>query len=146
MEENAMIKEFKEFAFKGNMIDLAFAVIIGGAFGKIVTSLVNDVIMPLIGQLLGNVNFTDLFISLNGTKYASLADAQAAGAATVNYGVFINTIIDFISVALIIFLIVRQINRMKKAPAPADPTTKDCPHCFTPIPIPATRCPNCTSE
>ncbi len=141
-----MIKEFKEFAFKGNMIDLAFAVIIGGAFGKIITSLVNDVIMPLIGQLLGNVNFTDLFISLNGTKYASLADAQAAGAATVNYGVFINTIIDFIIVALIIFLIVRQINRMKKAPAPVDPTTKDCPHCFTPIPIPATRCPNCTSE
>jgi large conductance mechanosensitive channel len=141
-----MVKEFKEFAFKGNMIDLAFAVIIGGAFGKIITSLVNDIIMPLIGQLLGKVNFTDLFISLNGTKYASLAGAQAAGAATINYGVFLNTIIDFIIVAFIIFLIVRQINRMKKAPAPAAPTSKECPYCSTQIPIPATRCPNCTSE
>jgi large conductance mechanosensitive channel len=127
------------------MIDLAFAVIIGGAFGKIITSLVNDIFMPLIGQLLGNVNFTDLFISLSGTKYASLADAQAAGAATLNYGVFINTIIDFVIVAFIIFLIVKQINRMNRAPAPA-PTTKECPLCFTQIPIPATRCPNCTSE
>ncbi|OGO12195.1 MAG: mechanosensitive ion channel protein MscL [Chloroflexi bacterium RBG_16_47_49] len=141
-----MFKEFKEFAFKGNMIDLAFAVIIGGAFGKIITSLVNDIIMPLIGQLLGNANFKDLFISLNGIKYASLADAQAAGAATFNYGMFINTIIDFLIVAFIIFLIVRQINRMKKAPVPTAPTTKECPHCFTQIPIPATRCPNCTSE
>ena len=141
-----MIKEFKEFAFKGNMIDLAFAVIIGGAFGKIITSLVNDVIMPLIGQLLGNVNFTDLFISLNGTKYASLADAQAAGAATVNYGVFINTIIDFVIIAFVIYLLIKQINRSKKAAAQAAPTTKECPHCFTQIPIPAKRCPNCTSE
>jgi large conductance mechanosensitive channel len=140
-----MLKEFKEFAIKGNMIDLAFAVIIGGAFGKIITSLVNDIFMPLIGQLLGNVNFTDLFISLSGTKYASLADAQTAGAATLNYGVFINTIIDFVIVAFIIFLIVKQINRMNRAPAPA-PTTKECPLCFTQIPIPATRCPNCTSE
>ena len=146
MEENSVLKEFKEFAFKGNMIDLAFAVILGGAFGKIITSLVNDIIMPLIGQLLGNVNFADLFISLSGTKYASLADAQAAGAATFNYGVFINTIIDFLIVAFIIFLIVKQINRMKKAPAPAEVTTKECPFCFTQIPIPATRCPNCTSE
>jgi large conductance mechanosensitive channel len=146
VEEYPVLKEFKEFAFKGNMIDLAFAVIIGGAFGKIITSLVNDIIMPLIGQLLGNVNFADLFISLNGTKYASLADAQAAGAATFNYGLFINTIIDFLIVAIVIFLIVRQINRMKKAPAPVAPTTKECPHCFTQIPIPATRCPNCTSE
>ena len=141
-----MLKEFKEFALKGNMIDLAIAVILGGAFGKIITSLVNDIIMPLIGQLLGKVNFSDLFISLNGTKYASLADAQAAGAATFNYGLFINTIIDFLIVAFIIFLIVRQINRMKKAPAPVAPTTKECPYCYTQIPIPATRCPNCTSE
>lgn len=141
-----MWKEFKEFALKGNMIDLAFAVIIGGAFGKIITSLVNDIIMPLLGQLLGKVNFTDLFISLNGTKYASLADAQAAGAATLNYGVFINAIIDFLIVAFVIFLIVKQINRMKKAPAPAAATTKECPYCFTQIPIPATRCPHCTSE
>jgi large conductance mechanosensitive channel len=141
-----MWKEFKEFALKGNMIDLAFAVIIGGAFGKIITSLVNDIIMPLLGQLLGKVNFTDLFISLNGTKYASLADAQAAGAATLNYGVFINAIIDFLIVAFVIFLIIKQINRMKKAPAPVAATTKECPYCFTQIPIPATRCPNCTSE
>jgi large conductance mechanosensitive channel len=141
-----MLKEFKEFAIKGNMIDLAIAVILGGAFGKIITSLVNDIIMPPLGLLLGNVNFTDLFVSLNGTKYASLADAQAAGAATLNYGLFINTIIDFLIVAFIIFLIVRQINRMKGAPVPAAPTTKDCPYCYTQIPIPATRCPNCTSE
>jgi large conductance mechanosensitive channel len=141
-----VLKEFKEFAIKGNMIDLAIAVILGGAFGKIITSLVNDIIMPPLGLLLGNVNFTDLFVSLNGTKYASLADAQAAGAATLNYGLFINTIIDFLIVAFIIFLIVRQINRMKRAPVPAAPTTKDCPYCYTQIPIPATRCPNCTSE
>lgn len=141
-----MLKEFKDFALRGNALDLAIAVIIGGAFGKIITSLVNDIIMPPLGLLLGNVNFTDLFVSLNGTKYASLADAQAAGAATLNYGVFINTIIDFIIVAFIIFLIVRQMNRMKKAPAPAAPSTKECPYCYTQIPIPATRCPNCTSE
>jgi large conductance mechanosensitive channel len=141
-----MFKEFKEFAFKGNMIDLAFAVIIAGAFGLIIASLVNDIIMPLLGQLLGKVNFADLFISLSGTKYDSLAAAKAAGAATVNYGVFINTIINFIIIALVIFLLVKQINRMKKAPVAAAPTTKDCPHCFTQIPIPATRCPNCTSE
>ncbi len=143
-----MLKEFKEFVMKGNVIDLAVAVIIGAAFGRIITSLVNDIIMPPLGLLLGKVNFTDLFISLNGTKYATLADAQAAGAATINYGVFINTIIDFILVALVIFLIIRSINRMKRAPAPAPvaPTTKECPYCFTQIPIPATRCPNCTSE
>jgi large conductance mechanosensitive channel len=141
-----MLKEFKEFVMKGNVIDLAVAVIIGAAFGKIITSLVNDIIMPPLGLLLGNVNFTDLFISLDGTKYPSLADAQAAGAATLNYGLFINTIIDFVLVAFVIFLVIRQINRMKKVPAPASPTTKECPHCFTQIPIPATRCPNCTSD
>ena len=141
-----MLKEFKDFALRGNVIDLAIAVIIGGAFGKIITSFVNDIIMPPLGLLLGNVNFTDLFIALDGMKYGSLADAQAAGAPTLNYGLFINTIIDFILVAFVIFLVVRQINRVKRAPAPAAPTTKDCPHCFTQIPIPATRCPNCTSE
>lgn len=145
-EDNEMLKEFKDFVMRGNVIDLAVAVIIGGAFGKIITSLVNDILMPLIGQALGKVNFTDLFISLSGTKYASLADAQAAGAATINYGVFINAIIDFIIIAFVIFLIIRQMNRMKKAPAAVAPTTKDCPYCFTQIPIPATRCPHCTSE
>jgi len=141
-----MLKEFKEFVMKGNVIDLAVAVIIGAAFGKIVTSFTNDIIMPPIGLLLGNVNFTDLFIALDGKEYASLAIAQAAGAPTINYGVFINTIIDFIIVAFVIFLIIRQVNRSKRAPAPAVPTTKDCPYCFTQIPIPATRCPNCTSD
>ena len=141
-----MLKEFKDFAIKGNVVDLAIAVIMGAAFGAIISSLVNDVIMPVIGYALGGVNFNDLFISLDGTAYPSLAAAKAAGAATINYGVFINTIIDFIIVAFVIFLLVRSINKMKKAPAPAAVTTKDCPHCFTQIPIPATRCPNCTSE
>jgi large conductance mechanosensitive channel len=145
-EENAMLKEFRDFVMKGNVIDLAVAVIIGAAFGKIVTSFTNDIIMPPIGMLLGNVNFTDLFIALDGNQYASLAIAQAAGAPTINYGVFINTIIDFIIMAFVIFLIVKQMKRMKQAPAPAAPTTKECPFCFTQIPIPATRCPNCTSE
>jgi large conductance mechanosensitive channel len=141
-----MLKEFKEFAMKGNVVDLAVAVILGAAFGAIISSLVNDMIMPVIGYALGGVNFNDLFISLNGTAYPSLAAAKAAGAATINYGVFINAIIDFIIVALVLFLLVRAINKLKKAPAPAAPSTKDCPYCFTAIPIPATRCPNCTSE
>jgi large conductance mechanosensitive channel len=141
-----MWKDFKEFIMRGNVIDLAVAVIIGAAFGAIVTSFVNDIVMPLIGQALGKVNFTDFFISLNGVKYATLADAKAAGAATVNYGVFINTIINFLIIAFVIFIVIRRINRLKKAPAPTEPTTKDCPFCHTQIPIPATRCPNCTSE
>src|SRR4030043_66016 len=141
-----MVKEFKEFALRGSVIDLAIGVIIGAAFGKIVTSLTNDIIMPPIGLLLGGVNFTDLFIALDGNEYASLAAAQAIGAPTINYGVFINAIIDFIIVAFVIFLIVRQMNRMKRAPAPAAPSTKECPYCYTQIPIPAARCPNCTSD
>jgi large conductance mechanosensitive channel len=141
-----MLKEFKEFAVKGNVVDLAIAVIMGAAFGAIISSLVNDMIMPIIGYALGGVNFNDLFISLNGTTYASLAAAKAAGAPTINYGVFINAIIDFIIVAFVLFLLVKSINQMKKAPAPAAASTKECPYCFTQIPIPATRCPNCTSE
>ena len=141
-----MVKEFKEFALRGSVIDLAIGVIIGAALGKIVTSLTNDIIMPPIGLLLGGVNFTDLFIALDGNEYASLATAQAVGAPTINYGVFINTILDFIIVAFVVFLIVRQMNRMKRAPIPAIPTTKECPYCYTQIPIPATRCPNCTSD
>jgi large conductance mechanosensitive channel len=146
MEVNQMLKEFRDFALKGNVIDLAIAVIIGAAFGAIISSLVNDIIMPPIGYALGGVNFNDLFISLNGVAYASLADAKAAGAPTINYGVFLNTIIDFIIIAFVLFLVVRSINRMKKASAPAAPTTKECPYCFTQIPIPAKRCPNCTSQ
>ena len=141
-----MLKEFKEFVMRGNVLDLAIAVIIGGAFGKIITSFVNDVLMPPIGLLLGGVDFADLFIPLDGQTYESLAAAQAAGAATVNYGVFLNTVIDFVIVAVVIFLVVKAANRMKKPAPVAAPTTKECPHCFTIIPIKATRCPNCTSQ
>jgi large conductance mechanosensitive channel len=145
-----MLKEFKAFALRGNVIDLAIGVIIGGAFGKIVSSFVNDIIMPPIGLLLGGVNFADKFVALDGKIYESLAKAQEVGAPTLNYGMFINTIIDFIIIALVIFFVVKQINKMATkpapAPAPAAPTTKDCPYCFTAIPIKATRCPHCTSE
>jgi large conductance mechanosensitive channel len=141
-----MLKEFREFVMRGNVLDLAVAVIIGGAFGKIITSFVNDILMPPIGLLLGGVDFANLFFSLNGQAYASLADAQAAGAPTINYGVFLNTVIDFLIVALVIFLVVKAANRMKKPAPAATPTTKECPHCFTNIPLKATRCPNCTSQ
>jgi large conductance mechanosensitive channel len=141
-----MLKEFKEFAMRGNVVDLAVGLIIGAAFGKIVTSFVNDILMPPIGLLLGKVDFANLFLTLSGPTAKTLEEAQAAGAVTINYGLFINTIIDFIIVAFAIFLLIRQINRMKSAPAPAAPDTKECPHCFTSIPIKATRCPNCTSE
>jgi large conductance mechanosensitive channel len=141
-----MLKEFKEFAVKGNVIDMAVGIIIGTAFGKIVTSAVNDVIMPPLGLLLGKMDFSNLFINLSGQDVASVADAKAKGFATMNYGLFLNTTIDFIIVAFVIFLLIKQINRLKKAPAPADPTTKECPRCYTAIPIKATRCPHCTSE
>lgn len=143
-----MLKDFKDFAVKGNVIDLAVGVIIGGAFGKIVTSLVNDMIMPIIGLLIGKVDFTNLYISLDGTKYASLAAAQAAGAATFNYGIFINTVIEFIIIAFSIFMVIRQIAKFnrKEEIVETAPTTKECPYCYTNIHIDATRCPNCTSE
>ncbi len=147
-----MLKEFKEFAMRGNVLDMAVGIIIGAAFGGIVTSLVNDVIMPPIGLLLGNVDFSNIFAVLKDGKtpgpYASLAAAKAAGAVTMNVGVFINSIINFIIVAFAIFLLIKNVNRLKRekeAPAAA-PTTKDCSFCFTAIPIKATRCPNCTSE
>lgn len=143
-----MWKEFQKFIARGNVIDLAIGVIIGGAFNRIVTSLVNDIIMPPIGLVLGNVDFTNLFIDLSGVGYNTLAAAQEAGAPTINYGVFINTVINFLIVALVIFLIVRQVNRLQRKPAEPkpEPTTKQCPHCFTDIPIKAARCPNCTSH
>jgi large conductance mechanosensitive channel len=142
-----MLKEFKEFAMRGNVLDMAVGIIIGAAFGKIVTSLVNDVIMPPIGLLLGKVDFSSLYINLSGQEYASLAEAQKAGAATLNYGIFLNTIINFIIVAFAVFLLIRQVNRfVKKEEAPAVPTTRDCPHCLSSIPIKATRCPHCTSQ
>jgi len=148
-----MLKEFKEFAMRGNVVDMAVGIIIGAAFGTIVKSLVADVIMPPIGLALGNVDFANLFIILkSGAEmagpYASLADAQAAGAVTLNYGTFINTIISFIIVAFAVFMLIRNINKLKRkeeAPPP-EPTTKECPHCFSTIPIKATRCPLCTSE
>lgn len=141
-----MLKEFKEFAIRGNVLDLAVAVIMGGAFGKIVTSLVNDILMPPIGVLLGKVDFSNLFINLSGQAYASLAEAKAAGAATINYGVFLNTVIDFVIVAFVIFLLIKQVNRLKREAPPAAPTTKECPYCLSTIPLKATRCAHCTSE
>jgi large conductance mechanosensitive channel len=141
-----MLKEFKEFAMRGNVLDMAVGIIIGAAFGKIVSSLVADVIMPPIGRLLGNLDFSNLFISLSGTAYSSLAEAQKAGAPTINYGIFINTVLDFIIVAFVIFLMIRQVNRFKRQEAPAAPTTKDCAFCYSAVPLKATRCPHCTSE
>lgn len=143
-----MIKEFKDFILRGNVLDLAVAVIIGAAFNKIITSLVNDIIMPPIGLLLGNVDFSNLYINLTRVKYESLAAAQAAGAPTLNYGLFLNTVIDFLIVALIIFLVIRGVNRLipRKPAAPAAPSTRECPFCCSTINIKATRCPNCTSE
>ncbi len=141
-----MWSDFKAFMLRGNVLDLAVAVIIGGAFGKIISSLVNDIIMPLVGLALGGVSFTDRFIALNGQRYATLAEAQEAGAATLNYGLFINAVIDFVIIAFVIFLLVRAISRFK-GPAPAAPTTtKACSYCQTIIPLAATRCPNCTSD
>jgi len=142
----SMMKEFKEFAVKGNVVDLAVGVIIGAAFGKIVTSFVSDVVMPPLGMAMGKVNFTDLFIDLSGQGFASLKAAKDAGAPVISYGLFINTIIDFTIIAFVIFMVIKQINRFKKEPAPAPPNTKDCPFCCTAIPIPAKRCPQCTSE
>ncbi len=141
-----MLKEFRDFIARGNVIDLAVAVIIGGAFGAIVSSFVKDIVMPLISLLTGGIDFTNWFIPLKGGTFATLKAAQDAGVATINIGVFINAIITFLIVALAMFLVVKSMNAMKKKPAPADPTTKDCPYCFTSIAIKATRCPNCTSE
>jgi large conductance mechanosensitive channel len=140
-----MLKEFKEFAMRGNVMDMAIGIIIGAAFGKIISSLVSDVLMPPIGKLMGGVDFSNLFVSLSGGQYASLDAAKAAGAATVNYGVFINTVIDFVIVAFAIFLLVKAMNKAKrKAAAPAAaPTTKPCPECLMEIPINATRCGHC---
>jgi len=143
-----MLKEFKAFAMRGNVLDMAIGIIIGVAFGKIVTSFVNDVVMPPIGLLLGKVDFSNLFIDLSGKSYATLAEAKAAGAATIKYGVFLNTVVDFIIVAFVIFLLVKQVNRMKAkpAPAPAAPNTRDCPYCLSNIPLKASRCAFCTAE
>lgn len=140
-----MLKEFKEFAMRGNVMDLAVGVIIGGAFGKIVGSLVNDVIMPVIGLVLGKVDFSNLFINLSGTSYATLKEAKDAGAATLNYGNFLQAVVDFTILAFVIFIMVRQINKLKREPEAA-PNTKECPFCVSAISLKAIRCPQCTSE
>lgn len=143
-----MLKEFKEFAMKGNVLDMAVGIIIGAAFGKIVASFVSDILMPPIGKLMGGVDFTNLFITISGSTEATLEAAKKAGAVTINYGLFLGTVVDFLIVAFAIFLMVRQVNKMRApAPAPAAaPTTKDCQYCLSTIPIKATRCPNCTSQ
>jgi len=141
-----MLKEFKEFAMKGNVMDLAVGFILGAAFGKIVSSLVSDIIMPPIGLILGKVDFSSLFLNLSGKSYASLAEAKAAGAATLNYGVFLNNVVDFLIVAFAVFLLVRVVNRWNKPAPAAAPATKDCPYCLSKVPVKATRCPNCTSQ
>jgi large conductance mechanosensitive channel len=145
-----MLKGFREFAMRGNVVDMAVGIIIGAAFGAIVKSLVDDVIMPPIGLLLGNVDFSNLFVVLKegaaAGPYPSLAEARKTGAVALAYGAFINTVISFMIVAFAVFILVRSVNRLKKAPPPADPTTKECPYCCSVIALKATRCPQCTSE
>jgi large conductance mechanosensitive channel len=146
-----MLKEFKDFVLRGNVFDLAVGIMIGAAFGSIVTSLVNDIIMPPIGLLLGGVDFTNLFILLKagspGAPYAALADAQAAGAVTINYGIFINALVSFLIIAFVLFLLIRVVNSLQKEEAPAAaPTTKECPYCKSTVALGATRCPHCTSQ
>ena len=145
-----MLKEFKEFALKGNMVDLAVGVVIGAAFGSVVTSLVNDVIMPPIGALLGGADFSKLFVVIRegatAAPYATLQAAIDTGAVTLNYGAFINALINFLIIAFSIFMVVKGMNKLRKEPAPADPTTKECPYCKSEIALAATRCPACTSE
>lgn len=143
-----MLKEFKEFAMRGNVLDMAVGVIIGGAFGKIVSSMVSDLLMPPLGLVLGRVDFSSLFIDLSGTHPASLAVAKQAGAPTINYGVFLQALFDFLIVAFVIFLLIKQVNRLMAKPAapPADPTTKECPRCCSTISIKATKCAHCTSD
>ncbi len=140
-----MLKEFKEFAMRGNVLDMAVGIIIGAAFGKIITSFVSDILMPPIGLLLGNVDFANLFLNISGQTYATLADAKKAGAATINYGLFLNTVLDFLIVAFAIFLLIRQVNKLSRQPAAA-PTTKDCPFCLSAVPLKAVRCAHCTSQ
>ena len=146
INHHCMFKEFKAFAIRGNVVDLAIGVIIGGAFGKIISSLVSDVIMPPLGLLLGKVDFSNLYINLSPRHFASLNAARAAGAPTINYGLFLSDVIDLLIVAFVIFLVVRQINRFRSKPAAKDLDVKNCGYCFSQIPKLATRCPHCTSE
>ena len=141
-----MLKEFKEFALKGNVIDLAVGIIIGSAFNKVVQSLVNDIIMPPVGMLMGKMDFSAMFVNLSGKQFETLAEAKKAGAATLNYGLFINTMVDFAIMAFVVFIMVRQINRLKREePVAPAPETKECPFCLSTVPLAATRCAHCTS-
>ena len=146
----SILSEFKEFAMKGNVVDLAVGVIIGGAFGKIVDSLVKDVVMPMVGRLLGGVDFKHLYVNLGDMAFETLEAAEKAGAPIVKYGAFVNTVVDFVIIAFAIFMAIKAMNRLKRAeeaaPAPAAPTTRECPHCLSVIPLKATRCPHCTSQ
>ena len=141
-----MLKDFKDFINRGNVFDMAIGVIIGGAFGKIVSSLVNDILMPLIGKLTGGLDFSNLFVSLDGTSYNTLQAAEEAGAAVLKYGSFIQSVLDFLIIAFCIFMMVKAMMKVKKQPAPADPTTKTCTLCKTEIPIGAVKCPHCTGD
>lgn len=142
-----MLKEFKEFAMKGNVLDMAIGIIIGAAFGKIVSSFVSDILMPPLGLVLGKMDFSTLFVNLSSTAYPTLAAAKEAGAPTLNYGLFLNTVIDFLIVAFVVFLLVKQVNRLRKpAPEPPAAPTKACPYCTSAIAVQATRCPHCTSQ
>ena len=143
-----MLKEFKEFAIKGNVVDMAVGIVIGAGFGKIVSSFVADILMPPVGMLMGKMDFSNMYVNLSGKEFPSLKAAKEAGAATINYGVFLNTMLDFVFVAFAIFLLVRMVNRWRATPPPppADPTTKECPFCVMSIPIKATKCGHCTSE
>lgn len=140
-----MIREFKEFAMRGSMLDLAIGIVLGAAFGRIITSVVNDILMPPIGLMLGGLDFASLFIALKGGPYPSVAAAKAAGAPTINYGMFLNTVVDFALVAAVLFLVVKQVNRMRRQPD-VTPTTKPCPFCLSTVPLKAVRCPYCTSD
>jgi large conductance mechanosensitive channel len=141
-----VLAEFKKFIMRGNVLDLAVGIIVGGAFGKIVSSFVADILMPPLGLIMGKVNFSDLFLNLSATNYPTLAAAKAAGAPTINYGLFVNTIIDFLIVSFAIYLLIAQVNRMQKKPEATPPTTKECPFCISAVPIKAVRCPQCTSN
>ncbi|GIK26808.1 MAG: large-conductance mechanosensitive channel [Betaproteobacteria bacterium] len=144
----SIVSEFKEFAMKGNVVDLAVGVIIGGAFGKIVDSLVKDIVMPMVGRLLGGVDFKHLYVNLGSKTFETLEAAEKAGAPILKYGAFINTVVDFIIIAFAIFMAIKVMNRLKRAEeaAPAEPTTRECPHCLSTIPLKATRCAHCTAQ
>lgn len=146
----SIVSEFKEFAMKGNVVDLAVGVIIGGAFGKIVDSLVKDIVMPLVGRMLGGVDFKHLYLNLGSKTFETLEAAEKAGAPILKYGAFVNTVVDFIIIAFAIFMAIKVMNRLKRAeeaaPAPAEPTTRECPHCLSTIPLKATRCAHCTAQ